>query len=107
MTLATFFRDLGGEVSLCGEPGQKAHAGRTAMSLAANVAAVNAGGAPHSPKTPGCATAACLPMSLGEPGDENDKNIQQWKIKKLIKSLELARGYTLRHLLLAPPRFSS
>lgn len=24
--------------------------------------------------------------------DENDKNIEQWKIKKLIKSLEAARG---------------
>jgi len=28
----------------------------------------------------------------GAPEDENDKNIQQWKIKKLIKSLESARG---------------
>lgn len=28
--------------------------------------------------------------------DANDKNIEQWKIKKLIKSLEAARGYYKR-----------
>jgi hypothetical protein len=28
-------------------------------------------------------------------GGEEDKNIEQWKIKKLIKSLEAARGYVL------------
>lgn len=26
--------------------------------------------------------------------DEEDKNVRIWKIKKLIKSLEQARGYT-------------
>jgi peptide chain release factor subunit 1 len=42
-------------------------------SIASHVAAVSGGG-------------------NGGPDDENDKNIQQWKIKGLIKSLEAARG---------------
>lgn len=29
----------------------------------------------------------------GGGGEGEDKNIEQWKVKKLIKSLEAARGY--------------
>eukprot|EP01085_Mycamoeba_gemmipara_P001278 Mycagemm_TRINITY_DN10316_c1_g4::TRINITY_DN10316_c1_g4_i1::g.1278::m.1278 type:complete len:454 gc:universal TRINITY_DN10316_c1_g4_i1:1632-271(-) len=49
--------------------------------------------------------AAAVTTAGGEPGDENDKNIQQWKIKKLIKSLELARGNgTSMISLIIPPK---
>jgi hypothetical protein len=39
------------------------------------------------------AAAAAREVHSANPEDENDKNVQQWKIKKLIKSLEAARGY--------------
>jgi peptide chain release factor subunit 1 len=54
------------------------------------------------------ATAASLiptPKSEGGVSDENDKNIEQWKIKKLIKSLEAARGNgTSMISLIIPPK---
>lgn len=31
-----------------------------------------------------------------QPQESSDKNVEIWKIKKLIKSLEAARGYGLR-----------
>jgi len=42
---------------------------------------------------------------MAEPQDQNDKNIEQWKIKKLIKSLEAARGNgTSMISLIIPPK---
>lgn len=37
-------------------------------------------------------------MSAQTEMNENDKNVQQWKIKKLIKGLEAARGYGLTEI---------
>jgi peptide chain release factor subunit 1 len=49
--------------------------------------------------------AAAREASSSNPEDENDKNIQQWKIKKLIKSLEAARGNgTSMISLIIPPK---
>lgn len=31
-----------------------------------------------------------------QPQESSDKNVEIWKIKKLIKSLEAARGYIVR-----------
>ena len=33
---------------------------------------------------------------MGDEQDKQDKNIELWKVKKLIKSLESARGYIIR-----------
>jgi len=42
---------------------------------------------------------------MSQPEDPNDKNIEQWKIKKLIKSLEAARGNgTSMISLIIPPK---
>lgn len=42
---------------------------------------------------------------MATPGDDTDKNIEQWKIKKLIKSLEAARGNgTSMISLIIPPK---
>jgi len=44
-------------------------------------------------------------VNLGAASDDNDKNIEQWKIKKLIKSLEAARGNgTSMISLIMPPK---
>jgi len=50
-------------------------------------------------------TASLIPSPSGGVSDENDKNIEQWKIKKLIKSLEAARGNgTSMISLIIPPK---
>lgn len=44
-------------------------------------------------------------VNLGAASEDNDKNIEQWKIKKLIKSLEAARGNgTSMISLIMPPK---
>lgn len=47
-----------------------------------------------------------VPVAMSDGGGETDKNIEIWKIKKLIKALESARGNgTSMISLIMPPRF--
>ena len=44
-------------------------------------------------------------MSAGDAGDNSDRNVEMWKIRKLIKSLEAARGNgTSMISLIIPPK---